>query len=252
MTISDLYQDLFGKGAIQDGDVIEMAEHQRVGGLSTGQGYKAVGILNASGSLVSDFGGSSSALATVTAVQGPAGAVPWLVTMATLYAVVNTSASSGGLVAGGSLTAYQGSAPWSMTNAGGSLTVYPGNVPNTVGWLVTMATISSIGTVSALGIGTVGPQKAEDVAHATGDMGIAVWGVRNASLATLSSADLDYIPFSLHSDGTQYVMHKAFNAITTCVSASATAITILSANPQRKSASFYNNSTSILYLKHGP
>lgn len=146
MTISDLYQDLFGKGAIQDGDVIEMAEHQRVGGLSTGQGYKAVGILNASGSLVSDFGGSSSALATVTAVQGPAGAVPWLVTMATLYAVVNTSASSGGLVAGGSLTAYQGSAPWSMTNAGGSLTVYPGNVPNTVGWLVTMATISSIGT----------------------------------------------------------------------------------------------------------
>ena len=402
---------LFGKGAITDGSVIDMAEHQRVGGVSTGKGYKAVGILNASGSLVSDFGGSSSALATVTAVQGPAGAVPWLVTMGTLSVigsitvdnvtvaggslsnynaggsltayqggapwnvlaslsgsptVLNAGGSLSAYVAGGSLTAYQGSAPWnvlaslsgtpvilngggslsaynaggsmsvaqlgswsvangggslsaynvggslsaynvggslssyavggsltafqgaapwSVANAGGSMTVYPGNVPNTVawlvtmstlaigsplptgtnsigtvqpgntpntvGWLVTLATISSIGTVSALGIGTVGPMKAEDVAHATGDMGIPAWGVRNASLATLSSADLDYIPFSLHADGTQYVMSKAFDAMTTMVSASATKVTLLSANPQRKGASFYNDSSAILYLKHG-
>lgn len=42
MTITDLYQQLFGKGAIQDGTVIDMAEHGRVGGVSTGQGFKYV------------------------------------------------------------------------------------------------------------------------------------------------------------------------------------------------------------------
>lgn len=40
MTITDLYSLLFGKGAIQDGDVISMAEHGRAGGVSTGQGFK--------------------------------------------------------------------------------------------------------------------------------------------------------------------------------------------------------------------
>lgn len=59
-TLEDLYGQLFGKSSIQDGDVISMAEHGRVGGLSTGQGFKYVGILNASGSLISEFGGSSS------------------------------------------------------------------------------------------------------------------------------------------------------------------------------------------------
>lgn len=40
MSITDLYQQLFGKGAIKDGDVISMSEHGRVGGVSTGQGFK--------------------------------------------------------------------------------------------------------------------------------------------------------------------------------------------------------------------
>lgn len=42
MTITDLYNNLFGKGAIQDGTVIDMAEHGRAGGVSTGSGYKSV------------------------------------------------------------------------------------------------------------------------------------------------------------------------------------------------------------------
>lgn len=41
-TISDLYIQLFGKGAIKDGSVIDMAEHGRAGGVSTGQGFKVV------------------------------------------------------------------------------------------------------------------------------------------------------------------------------------------------------------------
>lgn len=40
MILEDLYQILFGKNHIQDGTVIDMAEHGRQGGLSTKQGYK--------------------------------------------------------------------------------------------------------------------------------------------------------------------------------------------------------------------
>lgn len=42
ITISDLYTQLFGKDHMKDGDVISMSEHGRVGGLSTGQGFKFV------------------------------------------------------------------------------------------------------------------------------------------------------------------------------------------------------------------
>ena len=38
----DLYQQLFGKNHIRDGDVIEMAEHGRNGGISTGTAFKGV------------------------------------------------------------------------------------------------------------------------------------------------------------------------------------------------------------------
>jgi len=38
--INDLYQQLFGRKGIADGNVIDMAEHGRVGGVSTGQPFK--------------------------------------------------------------------------------------------------------------------------------------------------------------------------------------------------------------------
>jgi len=42
MIITDLYKQLFGKKGIADGNVIDMSEHGRVGGLSTGQPFKFV------------------------------------------------------------------------------------------------------------------------------------------------------------------------------------------------------------------
>lgn len=39
-TITDLYVQLFGKEHLKDGDVIEMSEHGRAGGVSTGSGFK--------------------------------------------------------------------------------------------------------------------------------------------------------------------------------------------------------------------
>lgn len=40
MTIIDLYKRLFGRTGIEDGNVIDMSEHGRTGGVNTGQGYK--------------------------------------------------------------------------------------------------------------------------------------------------------------------------------------------------------------------
>lgn len=41
-SITDLYIQLFGKTHIKDGDVIEMSEHGRAGGVSSGDGFKTV------------------------------------------------------------------------------------------------------------------------------------------------------------------------------------------------------------------
>lgn len=38
--IVDLYRLLFGRSAMSNGSVIDMAEHGRAGGVSTGQGFK--------------------------------------------------------------------------------------------------------------------------------------------------------------------------------------------------------------------
>lgn len=42
MTITDLYRQLFGRSGTTKGSDIDMAEHGRVGGLSTGTGFKTV------------------------------------------------------------------------------------------------------------------------------------------------------------------------------------------------------------------
>lgn len=41
-TIVDLYKQLFGRSQISGGNVIDMSEHGRTGGVSTGQGFKYV------------------------------------------------------------------------------------------------------------------------------------------------------------------------------------------------------------------
>jgi len=48
INITDLYNSLFGKKGIADGNVIDMAEHGRVGGLSTGQSFKHVSVIDPS------------------------------------------------------------------------------------------------------------------------------------------------------------------------------------------------------------
>jgi hypothetical protein len=45
-TTIDTHKLLFGKKGIQDGNVIDLAEHGRVGGVSTGQPFKFVDLPN--------------------------------------------------------------------------------------------------------------------------------------------------------------------------------------------------------------
>lgn len=52
--------------------------------------------------------------------------------------------------------------------------------------------IATVSTVSALGTGTTGPMKAEDVGHSTGDMGIPAWGVRVDTPNATVAANGDY------------------------------------------------------------
>ena len=46
MNITDLYKQLFGRKGIGGGNVIDMAEHGRQGGLSTGQPFKFTDFLD--------------------------------------------------------------------------------------------------------------------------------------------------------------------------------------------------------------
>ena len=45
MQITELYRLLFGKTSLKNGSVIDMAEHGRAGGVSTGTGFKGVQIV---------------------------------------------------------------------------------------------------------------------------------------------------------------------------------------------------------------
>lgn len=42
MALTDLYRRLFGYDHLQDGTVIDLSEHGKAGGVSTGQGYKHI------------------------------------------------------------------------------------------------------------------------------------------------------------------------------------------------------------------
>lgn len=57
MGIDAVYKSLFGKKAPVDGSVIELAEHGRVGGVSTGQSFKHVVSIdpNSGGTIKGDY-----------------------------------------------------------------------------------------------------------------------------------------------------------------------------------------------------
>jgi len=150
----------------------------------------------------------SAPLGSVAALQGT---LPWAIagsvaatvtnnptflqlagsTMA-VSATVNTGNSSVMLLNGansiGSVTALQGTNPWIQTFSNSSILAVP------TGSTITIQQANSI-------VGTY----AEDAASASADKGVFVLGVRNDTVASLVSADLDYGAFVNDSAGRQII-----------------------------------------------
>ena len=57
--VNSLYKTLFGGSGLKDGNLIDFAEHGRVGGVSTGQGYKFVNLAKQAVRVATDSGDSN-------------------------------------------------------------------------------------------------------------------------------------------------------------------------------------------------
>lgn len=135
-------------------------------------------------------------------------------------------------------------------SADGSATVIPADAANGIDVDVTRIIPGT--TATSLG-------KAEDDAHASGDVGVAVWGVRNDNAATsFSGANGDYTPHAVDAAGSQFVKspyrptpYKLNSAATTnATSVSATANTLLfgyyisNTNSSVRYVKFYNKASA--------
>ena len=116
---------------------------------------------------------------------------------------------------------------------------------------------NNIGDVDVLSIvpGTAATNlgKAEDAAHTTGDTGVMGLAVRTDTPANRSGADGDYEPVQI-SGGRVWTAGKELRPTTgtvTSINDAATSTTLLASNTSRLGATFFNESTSTLYLKCG-
>jgi len=121
------------------------------------------------------------------------------------------------------------------------------------GAVTTTGTTTVSANAGTFAAGANSTLKAEDAAHASGDLGIMSLAVRNDNAATtLTSATGDYSPIATDGTGSLYIKEAPSNTATLSnVTASVTSVPILAANAARRSAIFYNDSTSDCYLKYG-
>lgn len=108
------------------------------------------------------------------------------------------------------------------------------------------------------GTGASNLGKAEDAIHASADVGVMALAVRTDTPANRSGADGDYEPLQVSAGRlwtsavvTTNVVPKSGTATLTNVNDTASSTTLLSSNSSRVGATFFNDSTSILYLKCG-
>ena len=95
--------------------------------------------------------------------------------------------------------------------------------------------------------------KAEDGGHTTGDVGVMALAVRTDSPANRSGTDGDYEPLQM-SAGRLWTAAKELRPTTgthSNVNDTASSTTILASNAARLGATFFNDSTTTLYLKCG-
>lgn len=85
----------------------------------------------------------------------------------------------------------------------GSFPISISGTPSISGAVQIIGSVATVELVPSI-VGTY----AEDSVHATGDKGLAVWGVRNDTLSSITSADGDYSPFAVGQSG-EVVMANA-------------------------------------------
>jgi len=137
----------------------------------SGAWRSSVQVLNGVASVYLQAG--SAAIGSVATLQGTS---PWLITGSVMNAMTRGVASvylMPGVSAIGSVATLQGTTPWIITGNNNSV-------------------------ISA-------DSYAEDAAHATGNRGTFVMGVRNDTLASITTTDGDYSPFTVGPSGEQIV-----------------------------------------------
>lgn len=111
-------------------------------------------------------------------------------------------------------------------------------------------TVTATATMAANA--TTTPAKARDVAAGANDTGIPAFFVRRDTPTNSTPIAGDYEMAQTDSQGVQWVREKpSTTSALTNVAASASNVTVLALNAQRKGATIYNDSTVVLYLKLG-
>lgn len=119
------------------------------------------------------------------------------------------------------------------------------------------ASVSSAGSLSVSttsdvpGTGATNLGKAEDAVHTSGDTGVMALAVANEALTNISGTDGDYTIIGSDRNGTIHVAQKASTATLSNVAASASSVTLLSANAARIGAQITNDSSAVVYIKFG-
>lgn len=122
------------------------------------------------------------------------------------------------------------------------------------GFLSLITTLTTLtGTTSLTpGVAAANLGKAEDAVAASGDVGVAMLGVRTDISATQTSGDGDYGTIAIDLKGQPFVVPgRCSTANLANVASSATSVTLQAASTSRKGLIIYNDSTATLFLKYG-
>lgn len=142
----------------------------------------------------------------------------------------------------------------------GTWTVQPGNTANTTPWLSTISQGGNSATVSAGGALKVDASASTQPVSGTvtANQGTSPWvnnitQVGGSSIALGQTTMVSSIPVVIASNQSAISVTSGTSSTATSssVASSATSVQLLASNTSRKNATFFNDSTSILYLKLG-
>lgn len=191
----------------------------------------AGGIFPVSGSVAAVIVGTPN-VNTAGSVVAFQGTNPWVVVSSVAGGLFPISGSVAATITNtnvnvsGSVVATQGTTPWIVGSVYGNIsgsvvTTQSGTVVTSISGTITVGAITSGASI----VGTY----SEDIGHTTADKGIFVLGVRNDTVASTASADLDYTIHAVDSSGRTLIKPFAseearLDAQTSVVSGSVTAL----------------------------